>query len=254
MEKKYIFFDIDGTLTNDNPGGIILESTHRALRKLKENGHFVAIATGRAHWMAMDASEETGINNLVHDGGNGLTIDGKLLYIEPLDRDKALEIIDEALENNVHIEAVIDDGPLHYSNTEPVREDNWAEVIVDPQFDFHRLKEIYKIYVDIDEKDENKLTKLKTLGHMRYPNCGIIVEPDDKYRGILKMVEYLGGDFKDIVVFGDGHNDLSMFQKAPMSIAMGNAIDELKEIATFVTKSNKENGIEYACQHFGWID
>lgn len=42
MERKYIFFDIDGTLLDDNPGGKILESTYRTLDKLKENGHFVA--------------------------------------------------------------------------------------------------------------------------------------------------------------------------------------------------------------------
>ena len=40
MERKYIFFDIDGTLLDDNPGGKILESTYRTLDKLKENGHF----------------------------------------------------------------------------------------------------------------------------------------------------------------------------------------------------------------------
>ena len=38
MQKKYFFFDIDGTLTNDNPGGIILPSTLTTIRKLEENG------------------------------------------------------------------------------------------------------------------------------------------------------------------------------------------------------------------------
>ena len=61
MERKYIFFDIDGTLLDDNPGGKILESTYRTLDKLKENGHFVAIATGRAQYMAMDAAKEAHI-------------------------------------------------------------------------------------------------------------------------------------------------------------------------------------------------
>ena len=42
--------------------------------------------------------------------------------------------------------------------------------------------------------------------------------------------------------------------QAPISIAMGNAIDKLKEVATFITKPNTENGIEYACQYFGSID
>ena len=56
------------------------------------------------------------------------------------------------------------------------------------------------------------------------------------------------------MAFGDGHNDISMMRQAPISIAMGNAIDEVKEVATYITKSNQEDGIEYACKHFGWID
>lgn len=45
------------------------------------------------------------------------------------------------------------------------------------------------------------------------------------------MVEHLGGDVKDVVVFGDEKNDLSMFIPEWTSIAMGNGIDELKKKA-----------------------
>ena len=51
MEKKYLFFDIDGTLTNRATGEIV-PSAKEALQRLEENGHFVAIATGRAHYKA----------------------------------------------------------------------------------------------------------------------------------------------------------------------------------------------------------
>ncbi len=89
---------------------------------------------------------------------------------------------------------------------------------------------------------------------MRYHGDQLIVEPIEKYQGILKMVDILKGNPQDIVVFGDGINDISMMKQAPCSIAMGNAIDEVKKAATFVTKSNKEDGIEFACKYFGWID
>ena len=49
MEKKYFFFDIDGTLT-DRSTGKIVPSAREALDRLEANGHFVAIATGRAHY------------------------------------------------------------------------------------------------------------------------------------------------------------------------------------------------------------
>ena len=48
MEKKYFFFDIDGTLT-DRSTGKIVPSAREALDRLEANGHFVAIATGRKH-------------------------------------------------------------------------------------------------------------------------------------------------------------------------------------------------------------
>ena len=51
MEKKYLFFDIDGTLT-DRATGEIVPSAKDALQRLEENGNFVAIATGRAHYKA----------------------------------------------------------------------------------------------------------------------------------------------------------------------------------------------------------
>ena len=60
---------------------------------------FVAIATGRAHWMAMDFSHESKIDNLVCDG-KWFSHKWKLLGIEPLDKNICLEIIDECIERN----------------------------------------------------------------------------------------------------------------------------------------------------------
>ena len=55
-------------------------------------------------------------------------------------------------------------------------------------------------------------------------------------------------------MFGDEKNDLSMFIDEWTSIAMGNAIDELKEKATYITSDADDDGIYNACKHFGWID
>jgi len=128
-----------------------------------------------------------------------------------------------------------------------------VKLVVDESIDFHQVKEIYKVFIECGEQEE-KLLDLGTLEYMRYFKGQIIIEPADKYKGILEMVHLLKGNEKDIVVFGDGLNDISMIDQAPLGIAMGNAIDEVKVVANFITKRNDDDGIEYACRHFGWID
>ena len=50
------------------------------------------------------------------------------------------------------------------------------------------------------------------------------------------------------MAFGDGFNDLSMLEYAGMGVAMGNAVDEVKAIADFITISNDEDGIAIALE------
>lgn len=253
MNRKYIFFDIDGTLTDDNPGGKILKSTFRALDKLKKNGHFVAIATGRAQWMAIDFARESGITNMVSDGGNGLTIDGQLQYIKPLDFNEANQVIDECILHHYPYAVSISNENILYSNRHEI--ENYSlhvHPVVDESLDFHQVDAIYKIFIYLSKEEEKNL-KLDKLDYMRYFSDQIIIEPTEKYHGILEMVKIMGGQEEDIVVFGDGHNDYSMIKQAPLGIAMGNAAQEIKDVANFVTKRNDDDGIEYACQYFGWI-
>lgn len=253
MERKFIFFDIDGTLTDDNPGGKILESTFRALEQLKKNGHFVAIATGRAQWMAIDFAKASGIDHMVSDGGNGLTVDGELLYIKPLDFNAANRVIDDCILHHYAYAVSISNEDVLYSNCHDIEKYTMhVKTIVDETIDFHQVNAIYKIYIYLTPEEEKNL-KLDKLDYMRYLDDQIIVEPTEKYQGILEMVRIMGGNEKDIVVFGDGHNDYSMIKQAPLGIAMGNAAQEIKDIADFITKRNDEDGIEYACQYFGWI-
>ena len=84
--KRYLFFDIDGTLLAGGPLGYVPESTRKAIRKLEEEGHFVSIATGRAQFMAEPYMRMLEMENMVSDGGNGITIGGKLIGIEPLNK------------------------------------------------------------------------------------------------------------------------------------------------------------------------
>ncbi|MGG5317999.1 hypothetical protein IGI49_004898 [Enterococcus sp. AZ071] len=53
--------------------------------------------------------------------------------------------------------------------------------------------------------------------------------------------------------FGDGNNDLPMFEAVDYRIAMGNGTDKIKKAADFVTKSNEDGGIIHGLHHLNLI-
>lgn len=64
-----------------------------------------------------------------------------------------------------------------------------------------------------------------------------------KGESLLEISNYYGIDQKDIIAFGDELNDETMIEVAGTGVAMGNAVDKIKEIADYVTLSNDEDGI-----------
>jgi len=95
---------------------------------------------------------------------------------------------------------------------------------------------------------------MTALPWARYHPAYIFVEPTDKAVGIKRVMDYFHAPYKDVVVFGDALNDRAMFIPEWTSIAMGNAVEELKVCATYVTRAAADDGIAYALRHFGWID
>ena len=118
-------------------------------------------------------------------------------------------------------------------------------------------KSIYQIMCFVDENEEKEI-----LSHMPHcisarwhPTfCDISPIGGTKQLGIDKFLEYYGLDLKDTMAFGDGGNDMQMLQHVSLAVAMGNAGDELKIIADFVTKDVDDEGIAYALKHYGLID
>ena len=104
--------------------------------------------------------------------------------------------------------------------------------------------QIYKVYIACFKGEEEKLESLKKLPWCRFHKEYLFVEPGDKSKGIKRMVQHLDGDIKDVVVFGDEKNDLSIFISEWISIAMGNATEEIKKLATEITLDNDHDGIK----------
>lgn len=257
MQKKYFFFDIDGTLVDSGHGmSYVPESTQKAIELLRKNGHFCALATGRSHAMAEEFLEGFGFDHMVSDGGNGITLNRKLVGIEPIDKEIVCELIHECEEKGFAWALSPTNEKVRYSPTSRFRElahDYYMETKVVEGLRPEDCDIIYKAYIACDYPQEFQLKTLDKIDWCRYADYYIFVEPCDKSVGIRKMLEILGGKIEDVVVFGDQLNDLTMFCKDWTSIAMGNAVDELKERADYVTSDVDKDGIYNACKHFGWI-
>ncbi|NLC97145.1 MAG: HAD family phosphatase [Erysipelotrichaceae bacterium] len=255
--KKYFFFDIDGTLT-DNATGEIIPSAKKAIDLLLKRGHFVSLATGRAHYKARKFMNEIGLHNMVCGGGGSIVINDKLIYNIPLEFNKAQKIIDEAEKLGIGILLMLDDSTKLYSKNDNFRiqvgnRKEPTEYIIDSNLDYKHLIEIFKIYLSISKEDEHLLTTKTILGNLRFVPEYLMFQYDEKDKGIKEMIKLINGSLTDVVVFGDDYNDLVMFDSIWTNIAMGNACKELKDKATFVTKSNIEDGILYACEKMDWI-
>ena len=257
MKKRYLFFDIDGTLLAGGYAGFIPESTKLALRKLREAGHFTAIATGRAQWMALKYMRELGFENMVSDGGYGVTLQNRLQGIEPLCREDVIALIRECQRKGFAWGLQVDNSDTRLVPDERFFEatgDGYLKNKIVPGLDPEQFENIYKAYVACYEGEETQLETLESVPWCRYMPEYFFVEPLDKAKGIRRVMDYYGADYRDVIVFGDGDNDISMFTGEWTGVAMGNASPRLKELADMITTDVEHDGIYNACLRLGLFE
>ena len=257
-KKRYLFFDIDGTLAAGGYGDTYVpESAQKALEKCREAGHFLCIATGRLQCMAVDYMHELGFTSMVSDGGYGITIDDVFYGITPLPKEKIVRLVDECKEKGWPWALQIDNSIYRQapdSRFEEYTHDIYMKTKVIPGLDPNDYEEIYKAYVACRPGEEETLQSLPGLPWCRYMDEYILIEPADKALGIKKVMDKLGADYSDAIVFGDSINDMGMFIDDWTKVAMGNAIDELKAKADYVTTDVEEDGIYNACKALGLFE
>ena len=93
------------------------------------------------------------------------------------------------------------------------------------------------------------------LSYSKLDNYGYDVYAKDqtKATGIMHLIDYLGIDKKDTFSFGDGHNDKEMIEFCEVGIAMGNAIEKVKNASNYITDDIDNDGIYKAMKYFKLI-
>ena len=217
----------------------------------------MAIATGRAHYKAVHFTDAIGINDLVCSGGGGIVVDGKLIYNEPLNHKQITSILRHADEEGVGYLLMLDDSERVYMKDYRFLEQvglrkELTTYIYEPTLDINQI-DILKVYLAIPKGDDDKYPWMKEMPYLRFVGNYVMYQYDAKKDGILRMIDTIHGKMEDVVVFGDDVNDIVMFDPRWFSIAMGNASEELKKHANYITDTNINDGIWKACKEFKWI-
>lgn len=258
--QKIVFFDIDGTLLDHEK--TLPTSTKAAIKQLQENGVYVAIATGRAPFMFESLREELDIESFVSFNGQYVVFENEVIYKNPLSFHELERLHEMSIKNEEASLVFMNEKTMkaNVSHSDRIEEALGTLRFPHPerQDDFYHDKEIYQTLVFCTTEEEEALIttgKFDKFKFIRWHDLSIDVLPfgGSKAEGIKKFVEKAGFDMKNVYAFGDGLNDIEMLEAVGHGIAMGNALNEVKIHADYVTKDVSEEGILYGLRQVGLI-
>ena len=256
---KIIFFDIDDTLRNSKTG-FIPSTIPTAFRQLREKGILTGIATGRGIFGVVPEIKALKPDFFVTL--NGAYIEdkkGNVIYSNKIARDKVEEYIAWTKEVGIDYGLVGSHEAKLSRRTEMISQaidPIYPDLEVDP--DFYQKEDIYQMWSFEDQGDDLTLPEslASTLRMVRWHEHSSDVVPifGSKAAGVAKVVDQLGLKPENVMVFGDGLNDLELFDYAGISIAMGVSHEKIKEKADYITKTLEEDGIFDALEGFGMVE
>jgi len=263
FDYKWCVFDLDGTLLNEEK--IISNQDLKSIKLLMKNDVEIFIASGRTDMFSLPHLELIGSKTPIISSNGALVrnpLDNIIIYSKFINHTSVNKFIEYAKTHELNYLAyTLDSVYYHVINENTLKElfrNNKAKIdfikIYDP--DVLKNDQILKfLIVDEHENIPKRQKELVLKLDLHIVSSGYYLL-DLMEKGVSKgdALEKLAGYYKmnpeKIIVFGDNYNDIEMFRFAGTSIAMGNAVDDIKILADFVTKSNDENGISYAIENF----
>ena len=256
---KIIFFDIDDTLRNSKTG-FIPSTIPTAFKQLRDKGILTGIATGRGIFGVVPEIKALKPDFFVTL--NGAYIEdkkGNVIYSNKIAKDKVEEYITWTKEVGIDYGLVGSHAAKLSRRTEMISQaidPIYPDLEVDP--DFYQKEDIYQMWTFEEQGDDLVLPEslASTLRMVRWHEHSSDVVPifGSKAAGVAKVVDQLGLKPENVMVFGDGLNDLELFDYAGISIAMGVSHEKIKEKADYITKTLEEDGIFDALEGFGMVE
>ena len=271
MDKKTFFVDLDGTLLTKEKK--VTERTKSALAKIVESGHNVIICTGRYVGWYPRYVEGTPIRYVI--GSNGAHIydweKNKSLYQNPMDTEKLIEIIKFSSRPGIYFNFSAGNGAYA---TEHTRQDisafRYTTYIGDQDIEqWLRKNKVYQVnFIAYDihvirqlRDDLIAAEMIEGSSCMQMSNQSKALSDPAKYAvnnysffeinkggcnkgvAIKKFCELFNIKLENTIGIGDDRNDKRMFSAVAYKVAMGNGLQEIRDLADRVIGTNQDDGV-----------
>ncbi len=263
MAVKLFVTDLDGTLL---PAGTkVSDRNIQAVRDAAAAGITVTIATGRMYRAALPVAESIGVNVpiITYNGALIRTVEGETLHSISLEPELVREVVDFFEKRNWYLQGYSRDTlymPEYnecsefYETAQQVK----GNVVGWEGLREHRDEVSKMLCISADAAE----TRVRVKECRDYFKGRVdVVSSNPRYMEITPLgvskasaIEHLAGIMgigrEEIMAIGDSNNDLLMLKAAGKSIAMGNAIPEVKEACDYITESCEEDGFAEAIYRY----
>lgn len=269
MNQSIVFFDIDGTIWDYKQH--IPSSTVSGIRKLRENGHFAFLCTGRTK-STIRTKEllEIGWDGIIAGCGTYIEFKEEILFNRHLSWESVKKLVPAMKAKGIG--AFLEGDEKLYIDWDYYTGSSYAEGFRAEMgadclsiMDADHLSKINKISVEYLDLSHDEVISVfgneydVIIHDFKNPDgsplnvAEILPKNYSKATGIHWICDYLGIEKQNTYAFGDSANDIEMLKYVTHGIAMGNASDITKQSADYVTTSMYEDGIWNGLKHMKLI-
>lgn len=261
MTKAVCFFDLDGTLLNQEKQ--VPAENLDAIKRMQENDVLPVLCTGRNRWELTELMTQTGIDTAICGNGADIFYQGQHLSQSPIGQPQLARLVAQADADGLAI-SFYNDQTIAATQIDDNIKANYRLVHqdlppVDHDFYLNQPTVMMLLFTpdtaagrEVGAKYVADFPELKFYRNGPYAldvvNAGIT-----KASGIDILTQRPALNGVPTYGFGDGNNDIPMLKRATIGVAMGNALPQVAAIADYQTTDYQKGGIVDALEHFGLI-
>lgn len=257
---KVVFVDIDGTLTNSEQQ--VTEYTKRVIKKTTEKGILVVLCSGRTNEYTCKKSKAALASNYVISSSGAEVYDyneDKNIYENIIEFEMVKDIWEYAMDNHIglitntkdmrfgnkYLFAITDPNKTIIEDVNIIKDFNIFQLVMESK-DYDTMVEAEKFIsknskYSINSYSESYYNKIKNSEEGYF--FDITNTNVSKGIAIGEFIKFMNITKDECMCFGDQMNDIEMFKACGNPVAMGNAVDELKKYANYITLTNNEDGV-----------